>query len=386
MRVVFVQKFVPHYRLPFFEGVRAALGARGIDFALLYGRPDPYEGSKVRTVRPDWGIELDARIVRVAGRYLYLQGANRHVRRGDFVIVEHAAKLVDNYALFARARLGRIRMGYFGHGENFQSSDELALSRAAKRAMLVNVDRWFAYTDVSLASLLRQGVPSERVTVVNNTLVAPDTGGLTLDKRAGRCVYIGGLYAHKRLGFLLEAAGLVAARRPGFELHVVGDGPERERIEAAARTAPWLVYHGSLYGHDRNALLASAEAILMPGLVGLVVVDAFHFEAPLITSVAGEHSPEIAYVQDGVNSLVDDDSRGVQGYADKVVALLSDAGLAARLRAGCRDAAAEYTIEHMVARFVDGVVATLDPRGKRPWPNEEAARTNAVAPHPERGG
>ena len=67
VRVVFVQKFVPHYRLPFFEGVRAALAARGIEFVLLYGRPDPYEGSKVRTVRPEWGVELDARILRVRG-------------------------------------------------------------------------------------------------------------------------------------------------------------------------------------------------------------------------------------------------------------------------------------------------------------------------------
>ena len=351
--MVFVQKFVPHYRLPFLEGVREELARRGIEFVLVYGPPDPYEGSKVRTVSPDWGVAVDTRHLRVAGRWLYRQGAARHVRAGNLVVVEHAAKLLDNYGLWARHLAGRIRMGYFGHGENFQTAHELGGSRFLKRAML-RVTRWFAYTEVSRRSLLSQGVADERITVVDNTLAPPELPSPMPERVPGRCLYIGGLYGDKRLEFLVEAAALAARARPDFELHVVGAGPLEPLMREAAGHHPWLRFHGALYGADRARLLASSQAILMPGLVGLVAIDSFHFGAPLITSHAGQHSPEVAYLEDGVNALFDAADGTPATYAALVERFLADGALARRLRGACATSAATYTIERMVARFCDG--------------------------------
>ena len=128
MRVVFVQKFVPHYRLPMFEQLRDNLAKNDVEFVLLYGHPDAYEGSKVRTMEPSWGLKVDSRIFSVLGRYLYWQGANKHIKKGDLVIVEHAAKLLDNYVIFAKRQLGGCKMAYFGHGKCFQPKVELFLS------------------------------------------------------------------------------------------------------------------------------------------------------------------------------------------------------------------------------------------------------------------
>ena len=359
-RVVFVQKFVPHYRLAFLEGARDELARRGIELVLVYGPPDPYEGSKVRTVAPDWGVRADTRHLSVRGRWLYRQRAGRHVRRGDLVVVEHAAKLLDNYGLYARCLAGRIRMGYFGHGENFQTAHELGASRTLKRLML-HVTRWFAYTEVSRASLLSQGVPDGRITVVDNTLAAPEMPSPIPERVPGRCLYIGGLYKDKRLEFLIEAAALVAARVEGFELHVVGAGPLEALVREAADRHPWLVCHGALYGEGRARLLASSQAILMPGLVGLVAIDSFHFGAPLITSHAGQHSPEIAYLEDGVNALFDAADGTPASYAALVTRFLSEPGLAAALREACASSAATYTIERMVRRFCDGAERCFEP-------------------------
>lgn len=363
--MVFVQKFVPHYRLPFFEGVRAELGRRGIGFALVYGPPDPYEGSKVRTVSPEWGVRVNTRHVNLRGRWLYRQRAGRHARRGDLVVVEHAAKLLDNYGLYARCLAGRLKMGYFGHGENFQTAHELGISRALKKFMLDGVTRWFAYTEVSRRSLLDQGVSDERITVVDNTLAAPALPSPMPERVAGRCLYIGGLYKDKRLEFLIDSAALVAASRPEFELHVVGAGPLEPLMREAAERHPWLTYHGAVYGEERARLLASAQAILMPGLVGLVAIDSFHFGAPLITSHGGQHSPEVAYLEDGVNSLFDAADGTPATYAALVERFLGDEALSSSLREACARSAATYTIERMVQRFCDGAERCFDDACRR---------------------
>ncbi len=361
-RVVFVQKFVPHYRAPFFERLRASLAERGIELVLVCGQPDPFEGSKVRVEYPDWAQRVKSRIVRFRGRYLYWQQAWRHVRRGDLVVVEHAAKLLDNYLLYALSRVGYLHFGYFGHGENFLVGGELGLSRFVKKAMLCRVARWFAYTEVSRRSLERQGVDEALISVVNNTLLPPDIDAAWLHKKPTDFVYIGGLYEDKRIDLLLDSATRVAAATPGFVLHVVGTGPLRETVEAAARQHTWLNYHGSLYGEQRNRLLGSCAAIMMPGAVGLVAIDAFHFRCPIITIDAHAHGPEIAYLEHDVNALLDARGGDVESYTALVSRFIEQGDLAERLQAGCAASAGHYSMDAMVERFRAGV-EQVHPRG-----------------------
>lgn len=361
MRVVFVQKFVPHYRLPFFEQVAEKLDHEGIEFLLVYGKADPFEGSKVKTVFPEWGIKTNTRHLKIKGRYLYWQNAMSVIKRGDFVIVEHAAKLLDNYLIFAARQVGYLKMGYFGHGHNFQTTTEYKISAVLKRFMLKRIDRWFAYTKISQQSLLEQQVNSEIISVVNNTLEKSANVELadTAPNPLSFC-FIGGMYDLKLLSLLIAACTIVAKAHPDFELNVVGQGPDKNLVDDAAKTQPWLKVHGALYGQDRDRVLANSSAILMPGLVGLVAIDAFHFRRPIITSDAGEHSPEIAYLEDGYNSLMDrGDAHGKvtpETYAETVYKYIEDSLLQDHLRDGCRKSTEEYSIENMANNFCRGIL------------------------------
>lgn len=359
MRVVFVQKFVPHYRLPFFERVRSKLADSGIEFVLLYCEPDPYENSKVQMVYPDWGIQASTRHFSLLNRYLYWGNIRQHLQKGDIVIVEHAAKLIDNYWIFALRQLGYLKMGYFGHGQNFQATTEYALSAFLKKLMLKRVDHWFAYTEMSRQSLLRQSVDESIVTVVNNTLV-PSENTYLGDKKPNRysCIYIGGLYSLKLLPLLIEAGKLVHARLPEFKLHIVGEGPDKEMLEEASRSCPWLTVEGGLYGIERDSLLAQCNAILMPGLVGLIAVDAFQFKRPIITSDAGEHSPEFAYLSNETNCLIDtSENVTAESYANVVSNYLTDENLQEALRKGCEQSAQQYSIDNMAENFCRGIIS-----------------------------
>ena len=356
MRVVFVQKFVPHYRLPFFERVRDTLAARDIEFVLVYCEPDPYENSKVQMVYPEWGIRAKTRHFSVAKRYLYWANVRRFLKRGDIVIVEHAAKLIDNYYIFAARQTGKLKMGYFGHGENFQATTELGVSAFLKKLMLRRVDHWFAYTEVSRASLQRQGVDESIITVVNNTLALPENVHLGEDTpEANSCVYIGGLYSLKLLPLLIDACNQVVKRIPEFKLHIVGDGPDKAFLLEQEKNCPWLKVHGSLYGLDRDSVLAQCNAILMPGLVGLIAIDSFQFRRPILTSDAGEHSPEIAYLEHEQNCLIDQGDVDAGSYARLVIRYLEDTGLQESLKAGCRESAARYSISNMAENFCSAI-------------------------------
>ena len=356
MRVVFVQKFVPHYRLPFFERVRDALAEQGIEFLLVYCEPDPYENSKVQMVYPDWGIRASTRHFSVLNRYLYWAGIFKYLKKGDLVVVEHAAKLIDNYIIFAARQLGWLQMGYFGHGENFQATTEYKVSAIVKKLMLRRVDHWFAYTEVSRNSLHKQSVDESIITVVNNTLAMPENAALaTQTPEPFSCVYVGGLYTLKLLPLLIDAASLVAANFSEFQLHIVGDGPDKPLLVEAAETRPWLTVHGSLYGLDRDRVLAQSSAILMPGLVGLIAIDSFQFERPILTSDAGEHSPEIAYLVNGENCLIDTGKVDAKSFATLITRYLSDPALQEKLRAGCRQSSELYSIENMAANFCSAI-------------------------------
>jgi glycosyltransferase involved in cell wall biosynthesis len=142
---------------------------------------------------------------------------------------------------------------------------------------------------------------------------------------------------------------------------MIGEGPDKPMLLEAAKTRAWLHVHGALYGLDRDTVLARCNAILMPGLVGLIAIDSFQFERPVITSDAGEHSPEIAYLRDGQNCLVDHGAVDAQSYADLVSRYLSDVQLQKNLRDGCRRSAELYSIDNMAANFCHAITRGPSP-------------------------
>ena len=102
-----------------------------------------------------------------------------------------------------------------------------------------------------------------------------------------------------------------------------------------------------------------AKLALMPGGVGLGVLDSFVLDTPMVTTDVSYQGPEIEYLLDGVNGLVVAGDPGPREYASAVVSTLRDDALLARLRQGCRERRELYTIEAMVENFAAGVRAAL---------------------------
>jgi glycosyltransferase involved in cell wall biosynthesis len=172
-------------------------------------------------------------------------------------------------------------------------------------------------------------------------------------------VYVGGIYEHKRIPFLLAAADEIRELIPDFHLVVIGAGAQAQLVKDAAARHDWIHYMGPKFGDEKTELVRLAKAFLMPGLVGLAVLDAFAYGTPMVTTDLPYHSPEIDYLEDGVNGVIVRDSDDPAAYAKAVTRVLTDDAYRAQMQAGGQAAMATYTIENMAERFASGVVKAL---------------------------
>lgn len=371
-RVCIVQPVMKSYRRPFFHLLHERLRAADVDLVVAYGQPwaaEALRGDNVDLESPP-GLGLQSRMI--GGRLLWIP-AWAACRSADAVIVEHANKHLLNYPLALASCLSSRRLAYWGHGRDRQA-DPASRGERFKRHTLHWADWWFAYTAGAADYVAGCAFPRESITVVENAI---DTAALRADLAAvtpamqaaaltelglpthgRRLVYCGSLYGNKRLDLLMAAADIARASMPDLQLIIIGGGPQEELVTAYADQRDWVAYAGPRFGSDKAVLLSLGELWLNPGLVGLGILDAFCAGLPVLTTNLPVHSPEIEYLEHGVNGLMLAPDAGI--YAEQVVALLTDDERLAALRAGAMACGRRYSVETMADNFSRGVLQWLN--------------------------
>jgi glycosyltransferase involved in cell wall biosynthesis len=360
-----------HYRGPFNDRLRDALSAHGVEYSVVYSDLGKANRFKNDTIEIPWGKKVG--LIGLPLGFVY-QRALRIALGCDLVIVQQESKLALNYIMNLSSMLGLKKVAFFGHGRNFQSRQQNGMGERFKRFWATKVDWWFGYTDETRRHIEALGFPPERITVFNNavdtsevrTLVAAMTPerlavrrsevGIT-SEHVG--VFVGSLYPDRRLPFLIDAADAIRAQLPDFELVVAGGGVDLPLLQKLAASRPWIKVMGPRFGADKVELMMLGTLFLMPGLVGLAVVDAGAAGLPTITTAFPYHSPEIAYIDEGSNGLIVADWENPVAYSEAVVGLLCDADRLAAMRAAAGRTAESLTIEAMADRFAGGVLKAL---------------------------
>ncbi len=373
-RVLIVYKYVPQYRETFFNQLRSRLADSGIDLVLVYGDPTLSEALKRDAVRLSWAVYVRSRVVRLSARTnLIYQPVVSLASDCDLVIVEQANRLLVNPVLLLLCKAGLAKLAFWGHGSNFQGEDTLA-ARWVKSLMARHVSWWFAYNELSAKTVEALGFPRRRITRVMNTI---DSRGLAealasvsdgeiseVQRRLGLsdspvCLYIGGMYKLKRLDFLLDACNLIHAKMPEFRMVFVGSGVEAYKVEEFAAEHEWCRFVGAQFDRGKALYLRLAQLLLMPGLLGLAIIDSFVAGVPVVTTNVPYHSPEVEYLRSGDNGVMVDSPGDAAAYASKVVDLLRDDQALLHLRLGCARSAETYSMERMVERFSQGIQEAL---------------------------
>lgn len=373
--VAIVQSWLTPYRLPFYDLLRHELSERSIELKVVYGQAGREEGAKRDHTDLAWATFVANRYVRFQGKEASWQPCLAELEGVDLVIVEQALKRMVNAVLLLQQFLGGRRVAFWGHGRNFQSHRAWPGAERTKRHLSRQAHWWFAYNERSAAAVEQLPYPSARITVVNNSV---DTRALRsashalgrqevealrerLGIRSGNVgLFVGGMYPDKRLGFLLESCQRIRSAVPDFEIILVGDGPDAALVEGFASRHRWVHWEGPRFGAALAPYFATARAVLLPGAVGLAVLDSFAFGVPLVTCDLSYHGPEIEYLAPGVNGIMVADAHDPVAYAEAAVELLNQHVSWNRLAAACSAAASSYGVEAMARRFAAGVEQALE--------------------------
>lgn len=169
-----------------------------------------------------------------------------------------------------------------------------------------------------------------------------------------RILFVGRLAAVKGVPLLVKAFAALHQRHPDAVLTLVGDGPERGRIEALAAElgcAAALRFTGYLSQQEVAQELDRADIFALPSFaegVPVVLMEAMASRLPVLaTRIAG--IPEL--VRDGVNGLLvpPGDSEALSEALDR---LLSDPALCARMgQAGRQTVKEDFNINREAGKL-----------------------------------
>lgn len=368
-RVIIIQEQIPHYRIAFFELLKANLAVDGIALEVICSRRG---SNQLIAGELHWATAVK---IRRYGRVAWHGGIVIQALRADLVIAGHELKYLASIVLQYATRLGGPRFAYWGHGRNFQARNRNSWVESIKRIQARHVDWWFAYNELSARGVNGLGFPAARITSVGNAI---DTTRLVESRKAitaadlaavrnelalnseNVAIYTGGLYPLKRIEFLIKAAILIRKEIPDFELIVIGDGPERHLVQKAATMHAWIHDVGPKNDTEKVPYWAISKVLLMPGGVGLVILDSFALGVPMVTTDTKLHGPEIDYLIEGDNGVLVRCGESVEIYAMAVIDLMRDEQKRQRIANQAMAASADHTIERMVCNFAAGVRQALE--------------------------
>ena len=223
------------------------------------------------------------------------------------------------------------------------------------------VDRYVAVSQaVARFSQTEGGLPAERIVVIPNGVDVRIFDSATpadladFGIRAGRrsATYVGRLDPQKGLHEMIANSASWLERLADFDLLLVGDGPQRQELEALTRKLKLdqrIRFSG--WRRDVPSILKASEMLLLPSRwegMPNVVLEAMACRLPVV-----------AMDVEGVGELLGP-NRGEQTapagnfqvFADKALAIASSAELRARLGAENRLRVEQsFTIEAMIAAY-----------------------------------
>lgn len=318
-RVDIVQQYVPRYRVPFFEGLVRKLAAEGIECRVLAGQPSGAQKHRGDAAVADWIVEIPYREIFLGGRSLKFGGVGRHLRGSEAVIVGHIGTSWDTNREILNGMMGRVRIGLWGHIRSYVNKAN-PLDAAVERWQLRHAHHVFAYTPGGADYAAQCGVPEMSITTVMNTvptdqLVAARDSLAPADVDEFRAQhglsdgpvlgYIGALDQSKKVDLLAAALDVLWREDRSVRVLVAGRGV-LEGLLAPAAERGQVILLGYADADLKARVAAVSRALLNPGRIGLVSVDALVLGRPILTTRYPFHAPEFEYLREGESLFVSD--------------------------------------------------------------------------------
>lgn len=224
-----------------------------------------------------------------------------------------------------------MAVGIWGHIASYTSPPH-PLDAALERWQLRHADHVFAYTPSGANLAHEWGADSEKITAVHNTIdsevLRSDIEGIS-DQQAREWrgvqsipdkpffALVGGLDESKKIKLLSDALDYLWLNGHPVHLVVGGSGVDATMLEKAVNRGQ-VTMLGRVGGLNKAHLLRGCIAIVNPGRVGLIAVDALTANRPILTTRWRYHAPEIEYLSEQDSVWYSDDD--AQSFANLMLA------------------------------------------------------------------
>ena len=350
------QRVVPVYRVPFFDLL--AESCEG-GMSLFAGMPMPEEG--VTTANGLRNTQYaGARNIHLFRGPLYLcyqRGLINWLKETnpDALIVEANPRYLATASAvkWMRAR-GRKVIGW-GLGAPPLSGPLSGFRQTRRVHFLRQFDALIAYSQRGADEYAALGFPREKIFVAHNAVAPRPTLNVkrsTLNVQ--RCIlFVGRLQARKRVDWLLRACAEMESKP---RLVIVGDGPERARLESLAKGVyPSAEFIGTRHGAELSPYFAEADLFVLPGTGGLAVQEAMAHGLPVIVAKGDGTQDDLVRAGNGWQIPPEDFGALLQVTREA----LSDVGRLRRMGGeSFRIVSEEINIGKMVETFVNALNTT----------------------------
>jgi len=297
------------------------------------------------------------------------------IRRSQIEIVHTCLYTSDVAGILAARLAGKAKVVSHLVGHNFYITEEGGMRRIRKRifsrlyrGIYRGAHRVIAVCDAVKADLVNRAglrVAAHKIIVLRHALPRrPVTVSAehvdrvkalsAFNGQAVSVATIATLVPIKGHRYLLEAIARLAPSVPSLRCVLVGEGPERGRLEAMARAlglGTHVIFMGALEEELKNAVIHASRAIVVPSLsegLPVAVLEAMAAGKPVVACDAGGVREIIT---DGVTGCLVP-SRDPDALARAILMVISNEALADRLgRAGRRHLDERFIFHDMIAKL-----------------------------------
>ncbi len=210
-----------------------------------------------------------------------------------------------------------------------------------------------AVSPMTKKNLISLGVSRENIHIVPNGIDLKKIANIPPSPDECDIIFAGRLIREKNVDMLLEAVDYARISLPNVKCHIIGEGPERERLVGLAAERGLLDnvrFFGFMGYEEVISRLKSSKVLVLPSTregFGIIVIEAFACRVPVIM-VKGERNAAVSLVTEKTGFVVNLDA-GELG--DAICTLITDNMLRERMGAAAKDAAQEYDWDDIVKQL-----------------------------------
>jgi glycosyltransferase involved in cell wall biosynthesis len=345
------QRVFPSYRAPFFERL-ASLCDGGM--SLFSGLPRAKESiattDKLHTAQYTLGRNIH--LLDGSFYFYYQQGLLEWLERQNptALIMEANPRCLSTSAAVRWMHTRARPVIGWGLGAPPLSGPLAGIRQRRRASLLRQFDAMIAYSRRGAEEYAALGFPRERIFVAHNAVSPPPSHPLPLRPPSFETrpliLFVGRLQARKRVDDLLRAC----ARIGNVRLTIVGDGPERPRLQALAQQIfPSAEFAGAKHGTELKPFFEAADLFVLPGTGGLAVHEAMSYGLPVIVAQGDGTQDDLVTKENGWQIP----PRDFEALVAAIQNALSDAARLRRMGAEAyRTVKESINIERMAETFV----------------------------------